>query len=152
MLDALERPPATAVHIQAAVSCQLAEVGHDCPDWPSLLDGFRPRQVDLDEMDPGVPPMAGSFSLLRLWRDTSALKCAGLPFLAVPSSGVAVHSTSLTTTAQRARGLVQWGVLRRKRCCQGLPRGRCPRLHQPVRSGPGLASCTSRWSTTGSGC
>ena len=34
--------------------------------------------------------------------------------------------------------------------CEGLPRGRCPRLHQPVRVGLGLASCASRWSTIGS--
>ena len=37
------------------MSCrlELADVGYDCPDWQSLLDGLRPRQVDLDEMDPG---------------------------------------------------------------------------------------------------
>ena len=63
MLDALESPPASAVHIQAAVSCrlQLAEVGYDCPDWLSLLDGLRPRQVDLDEMVLGVPTHGWQF-------------------------------------------------------------------------------------------
>ena len=57
MLDALENPPAFTVHIQAAVSCrlQLAEVGFEYLDWQALLDGLRPRQVNLDEMDPGVP-------------------------------------------------------------------------------------------------
>ena len=34
---------------------QLATIGYDCPDWTSLLEGARPRQPNLDEVDPGVP-------------------------------------------------------------------------------------------------
>ena len=46
---ALESPPASAVHIQAAVSCglQLAEVGYDCPDWLSLLRCTETERTDL---------------------------------------------------------------------------------------------------------
>ena len=152
MLDALESPPASAVHIQAAVSCrlQLAEVGYDCPDWQSLLDGLRPRQVDLDEMDPGVPTHGWQFFAAQaserhfrtevLWPRLASGPFAGLPFwpchlrlahASLPNfsacffsaacgfpcpcllalAGVAVHSTSLTTTAQRARGQVYWPVV-----------------------------------------
>ena len=104
---------------------------------------------------------------------TSLLGCAVFALLALPSApfprcffksdvcgfpcpcllgpaSVAVYSTSFVTTAQRARGQVSWLVTGSPLQAQGLPRGRCPRLHQPVRVGLGLASCASRWSTIGS--
>ena len=99
---------ASAVHIRAVVSCrlQLAEVGHDCPDWLSLLDGLRPRQVNLDEVDTGVPTHGWQFFAAEaserhfrtevLWPRLAQTQQAlmrsqsgpfvGLPFLAVPSS------------------------------------------------------------------
>ena len=108
MFDAFESLPASAVHIQAAVSCrlQLSEVGYDCTDWQSLLDGLHPRQVDLDEMDLGVPTHGWQFFAAQaserhfrtevLWPRYAPTQqafmrsqsgpFAGLPFLAVPSS------------------------------------------------------------------
>ena len=40
---------------------QLATIGYDCPDWASLLEGARPRQPNLDEVDPGVPTHGWQF-------------------------------------------------------------------------------------------
>ena len=174
-----ESLPASAVHPGCrVVSSPVGKVG---VRLLSLLDGLRPRHVDLDEMDPGVPTHGWQFfaaqaserhirtevgldshrrsrlscvrnraRLLHLpsWLCRHRLSRASLrnfsacfffaacgfpcPCLLVPA-GVTVHSTS--------RCLGQSGLLRRKRCCKCLQRGRC---HQPFRSGLGLASCTSR--------
>ena len=40
---------------------QLATIGYDCPDWASLPEGARPRQPNLDEVDPGVPTRGWQF-------------------------------------------------------------------------------------------
>ena len=63
MSEALSNPPATAVHLQGVVQSRssLATVGFTTPDWNSLLQGLRPRQPELDELDPGVPSHGWQF-------------------------------------------------------------------------------------------
>ena len=63
MAEALSSPPVDAVHIRGAVAShrQLAAIGYDCPDWAFLLEGSRPRQPNLDEVDPGVPTHGWQF-------------------------------------------------------------------------------------------
>ena len=100
--------PSKALQLLLCCSCrlQLAEVGYNCLDWQSLLDGLRPRQVDLDEMDPGVPTHGWQFFAAQaserhfrkevLWPRLAPTQqalmrsqsgpFAGLPFWAVPSS------------------------------------------------------------------
>ena len=83
---------------------QLATIGYDCPDWASLLEGARPRQPNLDEVDPGVPThgwqffaassrgatlqdrcfVAASFPEQALFHSQSG-PTSGLPFPSVPS-------------------------------------------------------------------
>ena len=109
---------------------QLAEVGFDCPDWLTLLDGLRPRQVDLDEMEPGVPTHwqvfpAQAFEIHfrteTLWlrlaptQQANAFAVESVCWASILGrllgpAGVAVHLTSVATTAQRARGEVSWAV------------------------------------------
>ena len=57
MSEALANPPATAAHLQGALQSRssLASVGFITPAWSSFLQGLRPRQPGLDELDPGVP-------------------------------------------------------------------------------------------------
>ena len=63
MSEALSNPPATAVHLQEVVQSRssLATMGFTTPDWNSLLQGLRPRQPELDELDPGVPSHGWQF-------------------------------------------------------------------------------------------
>ena len=63
MSEALSNPPATAVHLQGVVQSRssLATVGFTTPDWNSLLQGLRPRQPELGELDPGVPSHGWQF-------------------------------------------------------------------------------------------
>ena len=108
MAEALSSPPVDAVHIGGAVASrrQLATIGYDCPDWASLLEGARPRQPNLDEVDPGVPTHGWQFFAAQavaqrhrtvvVWPRLSETEQAlfrsqsgpmsGLPFSSVPSS------------------------------------------------------------------
>ena len=108
MAEALSSPPVDAVHIGGAVASrrQLATIGYDCPDWASVLEGARPRQPNLDEVDPGVPTHGWQFFAAQaveqryrtdvVWPRLSTTEQAllrsqlgpmsGLPFSSVPSS------------------------------------------------------------------
>ena len=63
MAEALTNPPATAAHLQVALQSRssLASAGFHTPDWGSFLQGLRPRQPELDELDPGVPSHGWQF-------------------------------------------------------------------------------------------
>ena len=108
MAEALSSPPVDAVHIGGAVASrrQLATIGYDRPDWASVLEGARPRQPNLDEVDPGVPTHGWQFFAAQaveqryrtdvVWPRLSTTEQAlfrsqsgpmsGLPFSSVPSS------------------------------------------------------------------
>ena len=110
MSEALSNPPATAVHLQGVVQSRssLATVGFTTPDWNSLLQGLRPRQPELDELDPGVPSHGWQFFAAlsvehhfrshsvwpRLTPTEQALlrsqsgPMAGLPFSSIPTSSL----------------------------------------------------------------
>ena len=68
MFEVHESLPASVGHIQVAVSCalQLAKVGFDSPDWRTLLMICADSRLILTRRTQACPPMAGSFSLLRL--------------------------------------------------------------------------------------
>ena len=68
MFQVLGSLPASASHIQVAVSCalQLAKVGFDSPDWRTLLMICADTRLILTRRTQACPTMAGSFSLLRL--------------------------------------------------------------------------------------
>ena len=63
MSEARSNPPATAVQLQGVVRSRssLATVGFTTPNWNSLWQGLRPRQPELDELDPGVPSHGWQF-------------------------------------------------------------------------------------------
>ena len=97
-----------ATHHNRVNRSSLATVGFTTPDWNSLLQGLRPRQPELDEVDPGVPSHGWQFFAAlsvehhfrshsvwprltpteqALLRSQSGPK-AGLPFSSIPTSSL----------------------------------------------------------------
>ena len=155
---ALESPPASA---DSRLPCRVVS---SWPRWGTIvLIGCRCWMVCvldrwiLTRWTLVCPPTAGSFSLLRFGRHfrtafaigpvcwTSLLGRAVFALLTLPSSTFPRASSDvLATTAQRALGQVYWN--RGFSVESAAARGRCPRLHQPVRScsrGRGACWCGS---------